>query len=619
MRFVWAVAAFVLAAVMIGAGIAQRTVFQGPTAQTADISVEEEAPYTLIDGAVLNSMPGTQTIRAAADGTVFAAYGRTADLEAWLSDATYNEVSIDDAGDIEATLVEPAEESEPTDAAADPAATPATPDPAATAETTEPAQATGRNPAGSDLWLDEYQQDDLLIVREELPATMSLLVATDGTAAAPADVTISWRLTSSTPWAGPLFVIGGLLMAAGIVLYILGIRHVRRSRGPRRKGLPLPVTEPIDLAVDGADKGVISSVTPTRRGLSGGRKSFIAIPAVAVSALLFTGCSADAWPDLNGTPTPTPTETIIAQDGQQQPAVTEAQATRIIARIASTVAEADTNLDAALAATRLDGTALAERQTNYTLRAALPEHKAPAAIPTSPVFPLLPQAFDGWPRTVLAVVADEENKTANIMTLTQQDQWSDYKLSYLANLEPETTMPDLAPSYIGAPAVQPDSPFLVMRPDALAAAYADILNKGEESEFYDSFEANGDDFRTLVAANRDQRLADFNSTGAQTASLVFDSAPGASAPVALATLESGAIIAVSLTETDTATPTDAAAVIKLPNNPTVKALTGADQSATGFTTTFSDQLFFYVPSQGSTEKIRLLGYASDILDAKVIK
>ena len=43
MRFVWAVAAFVLAALMIGAGIAQRTVFQGPKTETASISVEEDA------------------------------------------------------------------------------------------------------------------------------------------------------------------------------------------------------------------------------------------------------------------------------------------------------------------------------------------------------------------------------------------------------------------------------------------------------------------------------------------------------------------------------------------------------------------------------------------------
>ena len=56
MRFVWAVAAFVLAALMIGAGIAQRTVFEGPTSETASISVEEDAPYLLIDAAVLNQL-----------------------------------------------------------------------------------------------------------------------------------------------------------------------------------------------------------------------------------------------------------------------------------------------------------------------------------------------------------------------------------------------------------------------------------------------------------------------------------------------------------------------------------------------------------------------------------
>ena len=616
MRFVWAVAAFVLAAVMIGAGIAQRTVFQGPTAQTAEISVEEETAYTLIEGAVLNSMPGTQTIRAAQEGPVFAAYGRTADIEKWLSDAAYNEVSVAEDGDIETTLVEPAEE-ESTDAAADPAETPATPDPAATTETAETEAPAGRNPAGSDLWLDEYQEEDLLIVREELPDTMSVLLATDGTAPAPSDVSISWRLASTTPWAGPLIVGGGVIMALGLVMYVLGIRHVRRSRGPRRKGLPVPVTEPIDLAVDSADKGVISAGSPTRRSISSGRRKFLVVPAVAVSAVLLAGCTPDAWPEIAGSPSPTPTETVIDQEEQQSPAVTQAQAGRILDRIATTVAEADASMDADLAATRLEGAALEERQANYRLRALLPEYKTPAAIPSKPVFPLLPQAYDDWPRTVLAVVADEANKTASVMAMTQQDQWSDYKLSYVAGLEPETMLPDLAPDYIGAPAVQPDSPFLLMRPDELAAAYADILDKGDASEYTALFEAEGDLFRKSVAADRQKRLDDFNATGQQTGSLSFAAAAGATPPIALATLESGAIVAVSLTETDKTVPTQAEAFIKVGGNLAAKALTGVEQSSTGFSATFGDQLFFYVPSQGSAEKIRLLGHASYMLDAKV--
>ena len=612
MRFVWAVAAFVLAALMIGAGIAQRTVFQGPETETADISVAGEAPYLLIDGDVLNMMPGAQTLRAQGDGEIFAAYGRSADMQAWLADTTYIQVSLE-SGEIVSEEVTP----EPAEGSAAAGEATAAPTPAAEAGTANEAATAVRSPVGSDLWLDEFQQEDLLIAPLQLPEEMSVLVATDGEAAAPSDVAVSWPIASVTPWAGPLIVAGAILMAAGVFLYILGIRHARRSRGPRRKGLPMPVTEPIDVSVGGADKGVISA-TPTRRSLTGGRKAFVVIPAVAVSAILFAGCSAESWPQFTGSPTPSPTASVIVPEGQQAPAVTEAQAERIIARIAETAATADASLDPTLAATRLDGAVLAERATNYTLRGAITDYKVPAAIPTKPLEIVLPQAYDGWPRSVMAVVNDAEDKTASIMLMTQEDAWSPYKLTYLSNLEAATQMPDLAPVYVGATQVPPDSSFLVMPPDQLAAAYADVINNGEASEFYEQFEAEGDQFRVSVAADREQRLTEFNATAASTGILSFTSVPGAHPPLALATLESGAIVAINMNEVDTVAPTNADAVIKLDTNPTVRTLAGAEQSATGFTTTFSDQLFFYVPGQGSSEKIRLLGYGSEILDAKVI-
>ena len=298
--------------------------------------------------------------------------------------------------------------------------------------------------------------------------------------------------------------------------------------------------------------------------------------------------------------------------------MTEVQAERILASISSTVADADAAMDPALAATRLDGAMLAERETNYKLRTAIADYAAPAAIPSKPLSILLPQAFDGWPRTVMAVVTDDENKTASIMLMTQEDAWAPYKLTYQSSLEAATEMPDLAPDYIGSTQVPPDSSFLAIAPQDLAAAYADVLNHGDDSEYAALFTSDGDQFRAGVAADRQKRLDAFNATGAQTGSLTFESTPGANLPLALATLESGAIVAVNIDETDTVKPTNSDAVIKVGDNPTVKTLAGADQSATGFSTTFSDQLFFYVPSQGSTEKVRLLGYASEILNAKVI-
>lgn len=619
MRFVWAVAAFVLAALMIGAGIAQRTVFQGPKTATTELSVAQDAPYLLVDGAVLDALAGTPTLRAQGEGGVFAAVARTTDLEAWLSDTDYTQVSVGADGEIASTLVEPAPATTPSpDASAPPADAGATPEPAATTGATD-ATASDRSPVGSDLWLDEYQEDDILITPLAVSEGQSVLIATDGTAPAPADVAVSWPIGGGTPWAGPLIVAGGVVLAVGVFLYILGIRHVRRSRGPRRKGLPLPVTEPIDLAVEGADKGVISAGRPKRQ-IEGSRtrRALVAIPAVAVTALVLAGCQSDAWPDFGPTPTPTPSATVIVPEGQQAPAVTKSQAERILTRVAASVADADEAKDPALAATRLEGAALATRETNYTLRNAIADYEALPAIASKPVTILLPQTYDEWPRSFLAVVDDTASKTSSIMVLTQADAWADYKLSYIGSLEASTQMPDLAPDYIGASQVQPDSPFLVLPPEQLAGAYADVLNNGESSTYFGLFDTQNDAFRTSIAADRQKRLDEFNQTASETGTLSFETSAGDSPPFAIATLESGAIVAVNLSETETVKPTSTDAVIKVEGNMTVQTLAGATQSAGGFSTTYSDQLFFYVPGPNSTEKIRLLGYASDILKAQVI-
>ena len=620
MRFVWAVAAFVLAAVLIGAGIAQRTIFVGADTIETEISTSDGLPYTLVEGAVLTSMPGSQTLTASVDsGPVYASYGRTADVSAWLSDVSYTRVTLDDAGEVVTEVVEPEQ-----DAAADPATeAPATEDTATDADQAATDAPTGRNPAGSDLWLDEFTDEGTLTAQLQLPDTMSVLLASDGTAPAPETIGIRWPLDNSTPWAGPLIVAGGILMLLGVFLYLLGIRHARRSRGPRRKGIPQPVTQPIDTipADDAEAKGVISS-GPSRRALRGGTRGFVVIPSLAIAGLLFTGCTAESWPQIGPSATPSPSASVIADDEQDAPAVTETQAKRILAKVAQTVSEADLAADGELAATRLAGAVLDERKANYLIRSKVADHPALAAIPTEPLQIVLPQAYDEWPRTIMTVVGEEGETTVapTVAVLTQQDAWSEYKLTYLASLAASAEFPGgVAPATIGAALVPPESPFLVLEPKALAAAYADVIDKGAESSFASLFEEDGDQFRVKVAEDRRNRLEQFNQTGAETGSLTFSSAAGAYPAVGLATLESGAIVAVSLTETDTVKPTNSDAVIKLDGNPTAEALAGTASSASGFQTNFSDQLFFYVPNQADGGQIRLLGYASNILSAGVIQ
>ncbi|MCI1017973.1 glycosyl transferase [Microbacterium sp. C5A9] len=654
MRFVWAVVAFVLAAGLIGAGIAQRTIFQGPATQKVAVDVAEPAPFVLMDGDVLRENPGAQTLLIRGDGDIFAAYGRTADMEAWLSDTDYNHVTAGSDGELDVEFVEPtadaaapAPEETPTDGAA--AETPP--------EGGEAAEPAGRNPAGSDLWLDSFSDTDSLITDLQLPEGVSVLIAYDGTQAAPDDIVVSWPLDNSTPLAGPLMAAGAVVLLVGLVLYVLGIRHQRRGRGPRRKGPgPLPVTEPIDLAqlppaeraaIEGPDSSASpdageadepqseSENTEEARPRSDGgsnemrthaparRRRLFAVPAIALTALLATGCSADSWPQFGeGTPTPTPTATVIAPDNQKPPAVTEAQAKRILQDATATISEADAAMDIDLAGTRLDGPALTARTTEYALRTALPETTPPAAIPTDDVEVVLPEATDRWPRTVLMLSKSEGDDTVPpvILTMTQQDPWSAYKITNMAEMSADAVFPDVAAAWLGTSLVPDDSAFLSVPPGELAATFADVVDAGEQSAAYGLFDDLALNLAKSIRDSRQavvQNLAD--NGAAETSQTAFDIAPADSAPVSLTTLGSGAIVAVSLIDNETVTPTSADAVIRFGENAQVKALTGVTESAKGVTTRYEFQLFFSVPAQGSTEQIRLLAVRQDLLSAEVLK
>ncbi|KJL28047.1 hypothetical protein [Microbacterium oxydans] len=643
MRFVWAVVAFVLAAVLIGAGIAQRTIFMGPSSEQTRVEVAEPAPFLLMDGDVLRSHPGSQTLLIRGDGDIFAAYGRTADMQAWLADSDYNHVTVgdDDKLDVEhvAAQQQPADTetaapSEGTDAPAD--------DPVA------------RNPIGSDLWLDSFSDTDRLIADNmQLPEGVSVLVAYDGTKSAPDDVVVSWPLDTSTPLAGPLMAAGGAVLLVGLILYVLGIRHQRRGRGPRRKGPgPLPVTEPIDVAAlppseraaldapkndapaqapaDAEDAEIVDEEKDagTQRSVRAARPKrrrlrLLALPALGLTVLLAAGCSAESWPQLTDpAATPSPTPTVIAPDNQKPPAVTESQATRILNDISATLVEADTKMDIDLAATRLDGPALTARTTEYALRTALPETTPPAAIPTDKVEVVLPEATDRWPRTVLLLSKSTSDDTVPpvILTATQQDPWSNYKVSNIAEMSADVALPEVAAAWLGTSLVPADSAFLSVPPADLAAAFADVVDAGETSASYGLFDEQALKYAQSVKDSRQVIVQNLADKGASTTSSVaFDMAPTSESPIAMTTLDSGAVVAVSLTDTETVTPTSADVVIRYGENPLAKALTGASESAKGVETTYQFQMFFAVPAQGSSESIRLLAVHQDLISVKVIK
>ena len=235
MRFVLAIISFVVAALMIGFGIAQRTILAAPDHVALSTTVSSDAAVTIIDGPTLNAFEGSQTLTIAGAGTVFAAYGRTSDVEAWVGDTRHQVVSIDgETGELTSQLVN-GEETEVPD------------------------------PNGSDLWLDDYERDQELTLTVSVPETVSFLIVSDGVAPAPGDITISWPIDNSTPWAGPLIVGGAVVLLVGIGFLIWATNHMRSGRGPRRKMPKVPKKPVVKPSRRSADKPA-----------SGRRRAFIA-------------------------------------------------------------------------------------------------------------------------------------------------------------------------------------------------------------------------------------------------------------------------------------------------------------------------------------------------------
>lgn len=627
MRFLIAILAFIAAAAMIALGFAQRTIWIPPANIVTGTIVKGGEPFTVIDGSVLRARPGQQTLTVSGGSKPFVAYGRTADVLAWLGTEKYAKVSYNAATNTLSSHVvtpKPSKTSapEPSDTATP---TPA-PTPSATAgsdssstDSTKSSAHKGPDPAGSDLWLEEFSGDAASITKMNVPDTVSVIVASDGTKPAPDRITINWPLDSRTPFAGPL-IVGGIVVAAfGVLMYVLAIRHLRRSRGPRRGGGKPPKLPRGSKPPKPSSYEPTQEVEPPAKGRRSIGRASVAVPVVLVGTLVLAGCSSDYWPQFGGS-TATPTSTPIATDlpGQGKdtppPAVTGPQLDNIVNSIAKTASKADGTLDATLAATRFSGPALDARTGDYALRTKKSDAPAEQAIPSNSVSLALPEATNDWPRVVSAVVHDpKDSKAAPLdLVMIQKTPRDNYTVEYAIALEADANVPDLPPANIGTSIVPPDSKLLSVAPNKLADYYGDVLQNGDKSKYYNLFDSKTDKLAPQVgAAYKASQIANLPKT----ASLTFASQAGSDGPIAMATNDSGAIVATSLNEVSTLKPVEAGATVST-SNPNVQALTGVTDSTKGLETTYGYQLLFYVPPAESKSKIVMLGFTQALLGAK---
>jgi hypothetical protein len=570
-RFVVAIVLFALALVGIGLGVAQRTILAGPSSVSASVTIDSTAPLTVIDGGTLNTFETTQGITVEGDGDIMLATGRTPDVLAWVGKASYNRIGYDpEARRLTSELVVGTEFSTP-------------------------------SPAGSDLWAGEYVGTDVLTRNIKVPRDVSVIIASDGTEPAPAQLSITWPLDNSTPWSGPLILGGVIALLIGLGAFLWALVHARRRRGPRRSSLRVRNPKPPRLkppkARSGRARTEIEPAVPQR----GRRRNVMAVAVLLAVATALSGCAA-------GGPVAEPSPEVTDEIEAIPTAVSEAQLSRIVAKVVATIADADEARDAELAAARLDGPALALRAANYAIRNADAAIAAVPPIPTD-VQIALPQQTADWPRTVFTVVSDADATTAPVaLVLSQASPREQYKVVYVITLE--ASLPDVAPAEVGAPQLDPGIKIGVLAPNELALAYGDILLKGEESEYAALFDSENDDLQAEIGFEfKQSRRASLPGTAA----IDFSQAEGEAPIVSFATNDTGQIVAVELHDIETVRPVEAGAAIK-PSG-AVKALSGKTQSTKGIIATYGLQLLFYVPPLGSDEKIVLLGFSQGLVSA----
>lgn len=620
MRFVAAIVSFVIAFGLIGLGIAQRTVFAEPDRVTSEVTVTDAAPITIIDGSALNARDGRQKLRLgdSFDDKVFAAYGRSGDLVAWAGDTSYNHVTFDpETSELTSELVK--------------------------GKTDE-----AITPEGSDLWIGEYASEGVLEFTVNVPEDVSVIVMTDGIEPAPSELAVTWAVDNRAPWSGPLLVGGVLFLLLGLGLYLWGLAHLRKARGPRRKS-PKPPSQPklpskprynyrkATKAVRGKPKAIENP----RGRRSAGRMTAV-LPVILVSTIVLSGCSVDDLPDFITGRTaeniPTPSATAMAADELlQTPAVTVPQLERIVERISAVAAQADADRDPELAKTRFMGAALQLREANYAIRTVDNSIEPPSAIPAGPVELTLPQQSDVWPRTVFTVIqkAPEPEATPaptatdappeevpaeeapaepavipTALMLVQESPREPYKVAYAVVLEANAVLPDLAAATVGAVRQDPANKMLTLPPGELATAYADVMMLGPKSEYFELFDYEGDALLPGVGAEAKVARAEALST----TTLKYSTAEGVGQPIAMASLNSGAIVTVSISEVENAKPKETGAILS-PEKATA-ALSGVTKTTKGVSATYAYQLLFYVPPAASSEKIVLLGFAEDLVAAK---
>jgi len=563
MRLIISVALYLLALTLILLGLAERTVWAPKDSKDISVTIVDPKPLVVIPHAILKLNPGQPIITVKGSGRVYVATGREADISAWIGTSSNTVVTFDKTTKKLAT-------------------------------TSSTGILASTNPNGSDLWRTERAANSKVAVKVPTADENAVIIASDGLAAAPNQVTVKWHRDYDLTTSNILLNSGLALLVVTLIYNFLVFRNLRNTRRPRRR-LPRAPQGPRSRP---KRKG--SSLPP--RGRRSARRTFAVIPASLLVVSMLAGCTPSSQ---TATPTPTAKTNVAAHPAALQ----IGQIRRIVTAVARTAKSADQANSASALLPRFAGPALEMRDAAYGLLKKT--KKAPALEPiySSPLTLSLPSATSDWPRILMVATGNKKDTAPQMLVLRQDAPRLQYKVLYLATLASGVKLPQVPAVTEGAVPVTPDSAYLTLSPSDLPNAYGNLIDTGSSSAYFGKFELTGDKFYQTLSVEQKNQVAALKK-----AKLTYEHVLGDPEPLGLATSGGGALVAVYMKDVTKIKPTKRNSGITV--NELQQVALGAKGSLKGVVSTYGDMLLFYVPSVGQDSRIQLLGWQTGLLKVK---
>lgn len=578
LRFKTAVALVLLGLLTLLAGIGQKTVWAPAETVTATAAADAEAaPLTVIDQKLRTLEGGTVTIKVKGEGSFLLAAGRPDDVTAWVGRTAHNTVTglSEDKKSLQM---------ERTDG-----------------------DAAAPSPAGSDLWVSTEKANGELDYTWSAPADgeWSLLLASDGTKPAPSSISMTFPNDTSTPWAIPFMVIGGLLMLAGGALLVLKPKGRTPGQGGSASGGGILLGK---LAQAGAKAKAITK-GGSKAGSGSSARLSVAVAASTAALLAGTGAVAQATtPEPAATPDASSTASAGSASGAGDgPVLLDAQFRRILEQVSSAADAGDAAKDAKKLAARVAGTELEVRTQNYKIRSRVASYDARMPVRATKLLTTVVTSKRTWPRSVLAVTQGEGNVVPQLLTLVQKSPRENYKLVNTSPLQPGTTFPAIARNGTETLAPGDKSGLLYSGQEALSGL-ADRLTKDNSTFKNKLVEGQSSPYiADTLSYQADVVKSGVNGEFAFTHKVVPDST------VVFRTSDGGALVLGRLTFNFDGTPKSEGDKLSIGNDAAV--LAGGKETTTGMVLNFAESVAVYVPPSGSQDPMKLVAGTRGLVGA----